>query len=106
MPYRVNVTARAEQDLDTIYRFIQAEQSNQAAIWFNGLHEALQSLSSLPHRAPAVREDSTLRHLLYGNKPNVYRIIYSVDDRRATVTILTIRHGARASVEISASKAK
>jgi toxin ParE1/3/4 len=97
MAYRVSLTKRAAQDLDTIYQYIQAEQSGQAAIWFNGLHESLQSLSSLPHRAPVIREDSRLRHLLYGNKPNVYRIIYSVDDARKIVTILTIRHGARNS---------
>ena len=98
MRYRVNVTTRAAQDLDTIYQFIQAEHSHQAAIWFNGLNEALQSLSSLPHRASRVREASTLRHLLYGNKPNVYRVIYSVDDTLKTVTIVTIRHGARGQI--------
>ena len=37
MRYRVNVTTRAAQDLDTIYRFIQADHSHQAAIWFNAL---------------------------------------------------------------------
>lgn len=95
MAYRVNLTARAAQDLDNIYQYIQAGNSQKAADWFNGLHEALQSLNSLPHRSPAIREDSDLRHLLYGNKPHVYRVIYSVDDKREIVTILTIRHGAR-----------
>jgi plasmid stabilization system protein ParE len=98
MQYRVNITARAEQDLDNLYRYIQAEQSGQAAIWFNALHEALQSLGSLPHRAAAVREGSNLRHLLHGNKPNIYRVIYSIDDTERIVTILTIRHGARKSL--------
>jgi plasmid stabilization system protein ParE len=95
MTYRVEVTTRANQDLDDLYQFIQAEHSHQAATWFNGLYVALQSLSSLPHRGPAIPEDSTLRHLLYGNKPNIYRVIYSINDTRRTVTILTIRHGAR-----------
>jgi plasmid stabilization system protein ParE len=99
MPYRVNVTARAAQDLDNINQFIHAEQSQHAARWFNGLNEALQSLSSLPHRAPTIREDSALRHLLYGSRPNVYRVIYSVDDTKRTVTILTIRHGARSKLK-------
>ena len=98
MAYRVSITARAAQDLENIYQYIQVEQSGQAAIWFNGLHESLQSLSSLPHRSPAIREDSKLRHLLYGNKPNIYRIIYFVDDVRKIVTILTIRHRARKSL--------
>jgi mRNA-degrading endonuclease RelE of RelBE toxin-antitoxin system len=35
------------------------------------------------------------RHLLYGKKPNVYRVIYEVDEKLQTVWVLTIRHGAR-----------
>ena len=95
MEYRVNFTARAVQDLDNIYLYIQAEQSATAAIWFNGLHESLASLNSLPHRGPLIRESSAHRRLLYGSKPNVYRAIYSIDDTKKTVTILTIRHGTR-----------
>jgi plasmid stabilization system protein ParE len=95
MEYRVNFTARAVKDLDNIFQFIQAEQSGKAAIWFRGLHEALESLSSLPHRAPVTPENPTLRHLLYGSKPNIYRAIYSIDDTKKIVTVLTIRHGAR-----------
>ena len=95
MEYRVNFTARAVQDLENIYQYIQAEQSAKAATWFNGFHEVLASLSALPHRAPLIRESSTHRHLPYGSKPNVYRAIYSIDDTKKTVTILTIRHGAR-----------
>ncbi len=95
MQYRVNLTARTTKDLDNIYQFIQADQSEQAAAWFNGLHQAVRSLDSLPHRAPAIPENSALRHLLYGGKPDVYRVIYSIDDAKKLVTILTIRHGAR-----------
>jgi toxin ParE1/3/4 len=95
MQYRVSLTARAVKDLDNIFQFIQAEQSEAAATWFNGLHEAINSLSSLPQRAPATPENSSLRHLLYGSKPNVYRVIYFTDETKKTVTVLTIRHGAR-----------
>src|SRR6266481_391147 len=95
MTYRVEVTTRASHDLDSIYRYIQAADSHHAATWFNDLYSTLQSLSNMPHRAPAIRENSSRRHLLYGNKPHIYRVIYSVDDARENVTILTIRHGAR-----------
>jgi toxin ParE1/3/4 len=97
MTYRVEVTSRASQDLDHIYRYIQAEESNQAATWFNGLYTTLQSLSNLPHRAPAIRENPSQHHLLYGTRPHIYRIIYVIDDTRRQVTILTIRHRARNS---------
>jgi mRNA-degrading endonuclease RelE of RelBE toxin-antitoxin system len=36
----------------------------------------------------------SLRHLLYGKKPNVYRVIFEIDERRRLVHVLTIRHGA------------
>jgi toxin ParE1/3/4 len=35
-----------------------------------------------------------LRHLLYGKKPNVYRVILEIDEARKVVRVLTIRHGA------------
>lgn len=36
-----------------------------------------------------------LRHLLYGRKPHVYRVIYEIDESSCTVWVLTIRHGSR-----------
>jgi toxin ParE1/3/4 len=40
-------------------------------------------------------DDARLRHLLYGRKPNVYRIIYAIDEGNRVVTVLHIRHGSR-----------
>jgi mRNA-degrading endonuclease RelE of RelBE toxin-antitoxin system len=42
-----------------------------------------------------------LRHLLYGKKPDVYRVIFDIDDIQDTVLVLTIRHGARQRVKRS-----
>jgi toxin ParE1/3/4 len=95
MRYRVEISALARRDLERIYRYIQAEESRQAAKWFNRLEIELRSLSEMPERSPLARENSELRHLLYGNKPDVYRIVYRIRIDRGTVTILTIRHGAR-----------
>lgn len=95
MPYRVKVSAQAARDLDRIYRFIEAETSHQAAAWFNGLHAVLASLSEMPQRSPVAPEDPTLRHLLYGNKPHIYRIIYAVDLSLQQVNIVHVRHHAR-----------
>jgi plasmid stabilization system protein ParE len=95
MPFRVKLSAQAERDLDSIYRFIEAETSHQAAAWFNGLHTALGSLSEMPQRSPVAPEDPALRHLLYGTRPHIYRAIYLIDEESSTVVILTIRHGAR-----------
>ena len=40
-------------------------------------------------------QNRSLRHLLYGNQPHVYRAIYDIDEGNKVVSVLTIRHGAR-----------
>jgi hypothetical protein len=42
-----------------------------------------------------------LRQLLYGKKPNVYRVIYELDEGRQAVWLLTIRYGARRNLKPS-----
>lgn len=98
MAYRVDITERAERDLESIYSTIGADDSPQAAAWFNGLERAILSLDEHPSRGALIPEGSGLRHLLYGRKPHVYRIIYAVDGRDSRVTVLHIRHGARGEV--------
>jgi hypothetical protein len=36
MAYRVDITERAERDLERIYLTIEADSSEQARVWFNG----------------------------------------------------------------------
>lgn len=95
MTYEVRLTSRALRDLARLYREIEADTSVQAARWFSGLEKAILSLEDFPDRAPTTPEDSTLRHLLYGRKPHLYRIIYEIGKRTTTVDVLHIRHGAR-----------
>ncbi len=95
MAYLVDVTDRALRDLAIIYRRIEAESSAQAARWFNGLEDAILSLEEYPNRNPLTPEDRTLRHLLYGKKPYVYRVIYEVEEDTSTVYVLHIRPPGR-----------
>lgn len=107
MAYRVEVTARASRDLRRIYRTINADYSGQAAAWFNGLEALVLSLEKHPSRGSSVPENVNLRQLFYGSKPNIYRVIYGIDETAGVVRILHIRHGApgllcrRPSVEFS-----
>ena len=95
MTYAVNVTARAKRDLSFLYAEIKAGSSNAALQWYLGLNDAILSLEQHPHRCPVTRENPHLRHLLYGNKPHVYRGIYRVRELHRQVDVLHIRHGAR-----------
>jgi plasmid stabilization system protein ParE len=96
MAYRVELTLRAERDLDYLYQRISADDSAAAARWFNGLEAAIYRLERLPRRCPAAPESKKakrrLRHLLYGAKRDVCRVIYEIDEASKTVRVLTIRH--------------
>jgi len=99
MTYLVDFAARAVHDLEILYVEKNAAESHAAACWYNGLEQAVYTLASYPHRCPiapeARRAKRKLRHLLYCQKPSVYRVIYEVDERRRVVQVLAVRHGAR-----------
>jgi plasmid stabilization system protein ParE len=98
MLFRVELTDRARRDLSSLYARINAAKSSAAARWFNGLEESVYGLERLPHRCPiapeAKKAKRSLRHLLYGNSPHIYRAIYEIDQANEKVYVLTIRHGA------------
>ena len=99
MAYTVELTSRAERDLADLYEFLSAENSRAARRWFNGLEKAIFSLQRTPRRCPPAKDQikagGTLRQLLHGKKPNVYRILFQIQEHRKLVRVVTIRHGAR-----------
>ena len=101
MAYLVNVTFRAERDLAHLFGEINAEYSDAALKWYRGLKEAILSLEDHPDRCPATPEKKELRHLLYGHKPQVYRVIFRVLEKQKQVDVLHIRHGARRKLKTS-----
>ena len=76
-------------------RKFHASDSEAALKWYKGLYEAILTLGRLPYRCPLTRENPNLRHMLYGHKPHVYRVIYRVREKHMQVNVLYIRHGAR-----------
>ena len=96
MAYRVKIMLRAQRDLVGIYGWIEAESPDAALSWYVGLRDAIRSLCKNPGRSPVAPENKDLRHLLYGRKPHVYRIIYRIMEKQNQVEVLHVRHGARA----------
>ena len=94
MAYRVKIMPRAERDLAGIYQWIGAGSSDAALAWYRALREAIRSLRNNPQRSPATPENERFRHLLYGAKPHVYRVIYQIVEKQKEVEILHVRHGA------------
>jgi toxin ParE1/3/4 len=105
MPYLVELTDRAASDLVVLCVEKNAAESEAAARWFNGLERAVYTLETYPLRCPLAPETKKagrpLRHLLYGKKPHVYRVIYEIDERKKLVRVLTIRHGAMEPAELN-----
>jgi len=95
MEYRVELAARATQDMRDIFDYIGAGQSLQAEAWFNGIEATMARLDQSPGRGSVTPEAPHLREIGYGRRPNLYRIIYRIDTQNRIVTILHIRHGAR-----------
>ena len=101
MAYLVNVTSRAQRDFARLYREINAGHSDAALLWYRGFKEAILTLQEHPNRCPVTPENHNLRHLLYGNKPHIYRAIYRVVEKQRVVEVLHIRHGARHGFKVS-----
>jgi plasmid stabilization system protein ParE len=95
MAYRVKIMPRAQRDLVDIFGQIGAETSDAARIWYLGLRDCIRSLYETPGRCPTTPEDAELRHLLYGRKPHIYRVIFRFVEKQKLVEVLHIRHGAR-----------
>jgi plasmid stabilization system protein ParE len=94
MAYRVELSVRAERDLDHIYERISADNSAAGAHWFDLLEKAIYRLETLPRRCPIIPESKKtkqgLRHVLYSSM----RVIYEIDEARKLVSVITIRHTA------------
>jgi toxin ParE1/3/4 len=100
MGYLVRIMPQAEADLVGIFQGINAARSESAFRWFMGLEHAINALENSPRRCPVAPEDRNLRHLLYGKKPHIYRVIFRIVEARKEVDILHIRHGARDKFDV------
>jgi toxin ParE1/3/4 len=105
MPYLIEFSDRAVRDLEFLYIEKNTARSHAATKWFNNLEKAINTLKLRPGRCSVIPErpsaKGTLRHMLYGKKPHVYRVIYEVHETHRLVLVLTIRHGARRKLKRS-----
>jgi len=99
MTYLVEFSVRALLDLEVLYFEKNVAESKAAARWLNGLQEAILGLSAFPNRCPIAPESQgselQLRHLLYGKKPHIYRVVFELDEARSLVKVFHIRYGGR-----------
>ena len=94
MTYGVETSAQAEGDGDAILAWLLAEHAGDTGVrWFSGMQKAIASLETFPQRCSLAPENSRfpfeVRQLLYGRKPHVYRILFTIEGD--TVHVLHIR---------------
>jgi plasmid stabilization system protein ParE len=98
MAFRVKTTAQAKRDLDDILERLLSQEAGETGLrWFQGLHQAVATLADSPQRCALAPESAVFPfevwHLLYGRRPHVYRIIFTLEGN--TVSVLHVRHGRR-----------
>jgi plasmid stabilization system protein ParE len=101
MIFRVETTAQAERDGEEILAWLLSQDAGETGErWFRALEEAIDSLATFPKRCPLAPESTRfafeVRQLLYGRRPHVYRILFTIEND--TVYVLHIRHGRRQRV--------
>src|SRR5687768_3109967 len=94
MAFRVELAAEAEREADAILTWLIEHHAGETGYrWIPGMHDAIMSLETLPKRCPLAPESSRfrfeVRQLLYGRKPHVYRILFTIEGY--TVHVLHIR---------------
>jgi plasmid stabilization system protein ParE len=95
--YRVIIQPNAEAEIEAAYQYRYARAPQAAAGWFAGLVDAINSLEHMPARCPLAPENGhfaeEIRHLLYGARRDVFRILFTIQGD--TVHVLHVRHGAQ-----------
>ena len=97
MEFRVDVTPRAQQDLDRIYDWVVSSAPIAGQRWFERFENSILRLSNFPKRCPVETKLSsrrqTIRKLVFGTTRHKYRVYFTI--RAEVVMVLHIRHGSR-----------
>jgi len=105
MAFEIKYSKEAEENLDAITAWLLYERraGETALRWLQGLREKIDTLSEQPGRCILARESKSLpfelRQLLYGRKPRVYRVLFTIEGN--TVHVLYIRRPGEKAVPLN-----
>ncbi len=93
MAFEIIITPSAKADIFEINAWLLENYPNIADKWLYGISQSVTSLNKFPERCPISPEsiafDEVVRQLIYGRKPHVYRILFSIQNEK--VYILRVR---------------
>lgn len=98
MRYRIQLSDKAEIDVDAVLAWFRDQRATEAGRrWFADMWTVLDTLERNPDRcslAPESEKSEThVYELLFGRRRTKYRILFEIYD--GTVHILRVRHSAR-----------
>ncbi len=91
--FEVLLTPSAKADIFETNTWLLENFPKYSELWLLQVSEALTSLKNFPERCPISREsevfEKIVRELLFGKKPNSYRVFFSIINEK--VFVLRIR---------------
>lgn len=105
MTYRISLQPRAEREIRDAALWLrqQAKSPTPVLRWARSIRATIESLRESPQRCPvdpdSVAYGEEVRVLLFGRRPGVSRILFTI--RGDVVHVLTVRHAARRSLRES-----
>ena len=97
MTFQVRLQTAAMHDLDAAWQYAVSHAADAAARWLGRFKAALKTLEHNPERCPlapeSLKSTRQLREFLFGKRPFVFRVIFTVDGD--TVRILRICRAQR-----------
>lgn len=101
MRFRIVIEATAIEDLEAINLWLSRHSGSAASAWYAQMAQEAGSLDTAPQRCPFAPENNSfeeeIRHLLFGKRRNVYRVIFTL--RGTSVHVLHVRDGAQQPLE-------
>ncbi len=94
--YKVQLTPRANRDLDAIYQYIAAQllAPDTALKQVERIEQGILDLDTLPYRWPVRTKGAYAGKGYRQAQVDNYTIVYRVDEARKWVIILTVRYSA------------
>ncbi|MBX3118931.1 MAG: type II toxin-antitoxin system RelE/ParE family toxin [Fimbriimonadaceae bacterium] len=103
MSYKIILQPSAEVGIIEAHDYIAERAPEAADKWVRRLRMEIGTLSEMPGRCSVAPESIKLgfdlRHLLFGKRSGVYRVIFRILETEKEVHVLSVRHGARKPLE-------
>ena len=107
MAYQIKITAPAEDDIYSAFDRIKKVAPSVSEKWLRGIFKSIFTLTEMPDRCPMAPESEALglpiRHLLYGKKTAIHRIVFDIQNETNAdhlVRILRVWHGKKDQIHV------